>query len=111
FHCDRVTESSRCHDQRRPRPRLLYSVRQRSIRFPFRPVAVSPFSRKTFFTPSGMAILWNERLWIRLPSLPSPRFSLLVDTDRLSVIQQLTNRWMRLLLTTCYRKIHTIACL
>lgn len=37
--------------------------------FPFRPVEVSPLSIEAFFSTSGLAILWNELLWIWLPSL------------------------------------------
>jgi inner membrane protein len=37
--------------------------------FPFRPVEVSPLGITEFFTPRGAAILWDEIVWIWIPSL------------------------------------------
>lgn len=52
-------------------------------------LAVSSLSVEAFRTTSGVAILWNERLRTGCRHL---WFSLSVDTDRLSVTQQLPSR-------------------
>jgi inner membrane protein len=37
--------------------------------FPWRPLQVSPLSVRGFLTDRGLAILWNEALWIWIPAL------------------------------------------
>ena len=36
--------------------------------FPFRPIEVSPLSIRRFLSPLGLAILWNEFIWVWCPT-------------------------------------------
>lgn len=37
--------------------------------FPFRPIEVSPLSIRRFLSPAGLAILWNEFMWVWCPTI------------------------------------------